>query len=79
MEERKFQKNVMQGLELYIQEPSPEWEAVERWENEGGRLRPRYDQTSIEADKRPHAGRVARMNESVYTSLRVPDNANYLR
>ena len=27
----------------YIRKPSAEWEAVERWENEGGRLRQRHD------------------------------------
>ena len=79
MEERKFQKNVMKGLELYNQEPSSEWEAVERWENEGGRLRQRYDQPAFEADRLPHAGRVARPNDSVYTSVGVADNASYIR
>lgn len=29
----------MMAADYYIREPSYEWESVERWENEGGRLR----------------------------------------
>lgn len=29
----------MVAADHYIREPSDEWESVERWENEGGRLR----------------------------------------
>lgn len=32
----------MMTADYYIQEPSAEWEAVERWENEGGRLGQRH-------------------------------------
>ena len=28
----------MMTADYYIREPSDEWESVERWENEGGRL-----------------------------------------
>ena len=30
------------AVDYYIRESSDEWEAVERWENEGGRLRQNY-------------------------------------
>lgn len=32
----------MTGADYYINESSNEWEAVERWENEGGRGRQNY-------------------------------------
>jgi hypothetical protein len=33
----------MMAVVYYIQESSNEWESVERWENEGGRLRQNHD------------------------------------
>jgi NAD(P)-dependent dehydrogenase (short-subunit alcohol dehydrogenase family) len=33
----------MMATDYYIREPSDEWEAVGRWENEGGRLRQNHD------------------------------------
>jgi NAD(P)-dependent dehydrogenase (short-subunit alcohol dehydrogenase family) len=33
----------MMTVDYYIREPRDEWEAVGRWENEGGRLRQNHD------------------------------------
>jgi len=33
----------MMAADYYIRESGDEWEAVERWENEGGRLRQNHD------------------------------------
>ena len=38
------------AADYYIREPSDEWEAFERWENEGGRLRQNLPQLEHGAD-----------------------------
>jgi hypothetical protein len=43
MKERKYQRTEMTATDYYINESSDEWESVERWENEGGRLRQNHD------------------------------------
>ena len=37
----------MMAADYYIREPSDEWEAFERWENEGGSLRQNDDAKNI--------------------------------
>jgi len=44
----------MMVADYYIREPSDEWEVVERWENEGGRLR-QNDEANYVAGQTPVA------------------------
>jgi hypothetical protein len=48
----------------YIREPSDEWEAFERWENEGGSLR-QSDEANYTIGHTPVAGVGQTLHESI--------------
>ena len=77
----------MTAADYYINESSDEWEAVERWENEGGRGQQNYDLTldSIGEDylgRMEHAipnGRLGEPYDIAYAMLFLAsDEAKYI-
>ena len=54
----------MTTVDYYIPESSAEWEAFERWENEGGRLR-QNDEANYVAGRAPAAGAGQTLPEAV--------------
>ena len=54
----------MMATDYYIREPSDEREVVERWENEGGRLR-QTDEANYVAGQTPVAGGGPTLHEAI--------------
>lgn len=54
----------MMAADYYIREPSDEWEVVERWENEGGRLR-QNDEANYVTGQTPVAGGGQTLREAI--------------